>query len=88
MERSEKQGTSQVSRRSVEMARHEEIRKEIRENMYSVSEGDMTVFLLMVNELKNLRKAETDALLQMVNELHEIRNELNSIKKRLTSDVI
>ena len=70
------------------MARHEEIRKEIRENMYSVSEGDMTVFLLMVNELKNLRKAETDALLQMVNELHEIRNELNGIKKRLTSDVI
>lgn len=70
------------------MARHEDVRKEIRENMYSVSEGDMTVFLLMVNELKELRKAETDALLQIVNELHEIRNELNGIKKRLTSDVI
>ena len=70
------------------MARHEDIRKEIRENMYSVSEGDMTVFLLMVNELRDIRKAETDALLQIVNELHEIRNELNGIKKRLTSDVI
>ena len=70
------------------MTRHEDIRKEIRENMYSVSEGDMTVFLLMVNELRNIRKAETDALLQMVNELHEIKNELNGIKKRLTSDVI
>ena len=70
------------------MTRHEDIRKEIRENMYSVSEGDMTVFLLMVNELKEIRKAETDALLQIVNELHEIRNGLNNIKKRITSDVI
>lgn len=70
------------------MARHEEIRKEIRENMYSVNEGDMTVFLLMVNELKEIRKAETDALLQIVNELHEIRAQLDGMKRRMTSDVI
>lgn len=70
------------------MARHEDIRKEIRENMYSVSEGDMTVFLLMVHEMKETRRAQTDALLQIVNELHEIKVQLDGIKRRMTSDVI
>lgn len=68
--------------------RHENIRKEIRENMYSVSEGDMTVFLLMVHEMQEIRRAQTDALLQIVNELHEVRAQLNEIKKRIGSDVI
>ena len=68
--------------------RHENIRKEIRENMYSVSEGDMTVFLLMVHEMQEIRRAQTDALLQIVNELHEIRAQLDGIKKRIVSDVI
>ena len=68
--------------------RHENIRKEIRENMYSVSEGDMTVFLLMVHEMQETRRAQTDALLQIVNELHEIRAQLDGIKRRIGSDVI